>query len=156
MRNVTVQPNQEFALADAKQGNAGEPASQFVLQRIEAPTRDELVSAVMERGDLEKLVEAQKALSRNAPGIPLLSNGTMRMLALKFLDDGEKDKAITALQLLVDLYPADAHMLNTLGDLYLERNERGKAAWCYQQSLSARPANGTATERLNKLERMTP
>jgi Flp pilus assembly protein TadD len=79
------------------------------------------------------------------------------MLALKFLDDeGQRDKAITALQLLVDLYPHDVHMLNLLGDLYRESNERSKAAWLYQQSLSVRPGNGGATEGLKKLDRLAP
>jgi hypothetical protein len=154
VRKMNVQQEQDLALDHAQPANPGEPASQFVLARIEAPTREELVSAVMERGDLNGLVEAQRALSREAPGIPLLSNGTMRMLALKFLDAGQKDEAITALQLLVDLYPGDAHMLNTLGDLYLARNERSKAAWYYAQSLSVRPGNGAATEGLRKLERL--
>lgn len=143
-----------FKLPPEGAARPGEPSSQITLPRIAAPSGDELVTSVLEKGDIDSLTAAQAAFARKAPGMPLLSEGSMRMLALWFLDHGKKDKAVTALQLLVDYYPRDVQMLNMLGDLYLERHEEAKAEQCFRASLAALPGNGGAKDGLKKLERI--
>ena len=154
LQGVRSDMEKAFKLPPEGAARPGEPSSQITLPRIAAPSGDELVTSVLEKGDIDSLTAAQAAFARKAPGMPLLSEGTMRMLALWFLDHGKKDKAVTALQLLVDYYPRDVQMLNMLGDLYLERHEEAKAEQCFRASLAALPGNGGAKDGLKKLERI--
>ena len=134
---------------------AGDPSSDLLLPRLAAPTPQELISKVLDSGDVNALVDAQHALSKQAPCTPLLNAGALHMLGLRFMDRGQNDKAVQIYELFVELYPQDFFALNLLGDLYRTRNEVAKAERCYQQSLSIRKGNGSATEGLRKLKEMT-
>jgi dienelactone hydrolase len=131
-------------------------SSEERLPKVAAPGREELLAAALEQGDVGKLLSAQRAMSQQAPGMALLSAGTLHMLGLQFIDRGQRDKATRIYELLVDLFPRDVFALNVLGDLYRRNNEPAKAAERYRQILAVKPGNGGAVRGLRALATKAP
>jgi formylglycine-generating enzyme len=136
----------------ADSAQPGDPTSEVLLPGIEAPRTQDLVSESMSSGNVDRLIAAQRAYERQAPGIPLLTPGALHMLGLKFLDQERNDKTIQLYEFFVEQYPQDFFALNLLGDLYRERNENAKATEYYRRSLFAKPGNGGALEGLRMID----
>jgi hypothetical protein len=143
-------------LSEPQPGPQPAGSSEERLPQVAAPDRAELLAAVLEQGDVDRLVSAQRALSRQAPGMALLSAGTLHMVGLQLIDRGQRDKATRIYELLVELFPRDIFALNLLGDLYRRNNELAKAAERYRQSLAVKPGNGGAVRGLQAIETAAP
>jgi pimeloyl-ACP methyl ester carboxylesterase len=128
----------------------GEPVSELALPRLDAPSRDQLLSMVIERADVTGLAAIQRAFSKRG-GVPLLTAGSLYMLGLKLLDRGLTDQAIELFELLVELYPTHVRTLNLLGDLYSRRGDRARAEQRYRASLTVKPGNGGAMSGMEVL-----
>jgi dienelactone hydrolase len=142
-----------FRSEELTSGQAGDPSSEMLLTKVDAPSRQELISAALDETNVEKLLNAQQALSKKAPGLALLNGGTLHMLGMKLMERDQKDKAIQVYQLLVTLYPRDFLAMNQLGDLHREKNEAAKASRYYRQSLATKSANQAAVEGLEALKK---
>jgi hypothetical protein len=143
---------QSYAQEEPDIDNAG-LVSEIVFPPVAAPSHDELI-VLGEEGEVDKLVGIQHEFSRHAPGIPLLTSGALHMLGLRFLDKGQRDKAVQLFEFLVELYPRDSLAFNRLGDLYRDRKDFARATRCYEQSLTVKPGNGGATKGLETLKRL--
>jgi len=130
----------------------GEPVSELVLARLDAPSRDQLIAMIVDRVDVAGVIEIQHAFSKRG-GVPLLTAGTLYMLGVKLLERGLADKAIALFELLVELYPGHFRTLNLLGDLYREHGDPTRAEQRYRTSLAVKPGNGGAISGLELLER---
>ena len=139
--------------AEKSSAEPGEPTSDILLPKLDVPDPQQLIHEAMESGDIDPLLNAQRDLSRQVNGIPLLTAGEMNMIGLKLLDQERNDKAIRIYELFVDLYPGNFFGLNVLGDLYRERNDAEKAKECYRRSLAIRPGNGGAMDGLKAFEK---
>ncbi len=64
---------------------------------------------------------------------------------------GNTDEAIRLLQLGKDLYPREADFYEGLGELYLQKGEKEKAANAFQKALSLNPDLQNAKDQLKKL-----
>jgi membrane associated rhomboid family serine protease len=67
------------------------------------------------------------------------------------LDKKDYLQAIIFLQQYVRSNPKDDHILNLLGDLYVETNQRDKAVTAFQQALNANPDSEEAKQALQEL-----
>jgi len=141
-----------ITLTSADSAQPGDPTSEVLLPRIEAPSTQDLVSESISSSNIDGLIAAQRALERQAPGIRLLTAGTLHMLGLKFLDQEHNEKALQLYEFFVEQYPQDFFALNVLGDLYRERKETAKATQYYRRSLMAKPGNAGALEGLRKIQ----
>jgi dienelactone hydrolase len=132
-----------------------ESSSHDFIRKINAPTPEELIETAIKDGNIIGLESTQHALAQQVPGVPLLNAGSLHMLALKFIDQGQRDQAVQVYEFLVSLYPRDIFALNILGDLHRGRNELERAKQCYQQSFSVKPGNGGAVRGLERIAKLT-
>jgi len=152
MSTAPVPLHSWVTLASGNTVQPGDPSSEVLLPRVEAQSTQDLVSESIADDNIDRLIAAQGVLGAQAAGMPLLTPGTLHMLGLKFLDQGQNVKAIQLYEFFVQLYPHDFFALNVLGDIYRELKETEKAVQCYRRSLTVMPGNGGALEGLRMID----
>jgi tetratricopeptide (TPR) repeat protein len=126
-------------LAIAK-GNSYRPNYNGAVYLVQL-TNENAVTDLMK--DSAGLTEKLKGLTKNST--ELNSLGYVWMAA------GEKDKAMMAFQLNAALYPNDANVYDSLGEINMKMNNKDTARKYYQRVLEMQPANENAKKMLDKL-----
>lgn len=79
----------------------------------------------------------------------LILNG----IGYDFLREGKKEEALKFFQLNVKLFPEDANLWDSLGEVYFERGENEKALAYYKKALSMDPYMESAKEMIKKINK---
>lgn len=89
-------------------------------------------------GDREQgQVTLKKSLARNAEG--LASAGGLNGLAYQLAGAGKLSEGIKVLELALELHPKVANLYDSLGEFYMNKGEKQKAAEHYQKALDIDP-----------------
>ena len=89
-----------------------------------------------------------EALSKKDGGS--LADGLNR-LGYKLLYKGRPEEAIIVLTKALSIFPKDANLYDSLGEVYLKSGNREKAAENYRKSLDLDPGNGNAKKILREI-----
>jgi tetratricopeptide (TPR) repeat protein len=79
-------------------------------------------------------------------------NAELNSLGYVWMSAGEMDKAMMAFELNALLYPADANVYDSLGEINMKLNKKEEAKKYYRKVLELQPANANAVKMLEKLK----
>ncbi len=79
------------------------------------------------------------------------SSAELNSLGYVWMAAGETGKAMMAFQLNASLYPGDANVYDSLGEINLQLHNKDAARKYYQRVLDIQPANENAKKKLEKL-----
>lgn len=78
--------------------------------------------------------------------------GGIDQLGYWFLDRKKYQEALEIFLFNVELFPEDAGFFDSVGDAYMEMNNKAKAIEWYEKALEMNPEQGFTIEKLNKLK----
>jgi Tfp pilus assembly protein PilF len=82
-----------------------------------------------------------------------LTEDEMNVLGYKFLNKGQKEKALELFKLNVNLYPASSNTYDSLAETYENTGNKILAIKNYKRALELNPQSTNAVEHLKKLEK---
>jgi CubicO group peptidase (beta-lactamase class C family)/Flp pilus assembly protein TadD len=95
----------------------------------------------------------KRALARNAEG--LASAGGLNGLAYQLAGAGKLSEGIKVLELALELHPKVANLYDSLGEFYMNKGEKQKAAEHYQKALDIDPNYPNAENARAMLKKLT-
>lgn len=81
--------------------------------------------------------------------------GGLNDMAYQLAGIGKVEAGMAILQTAVELYPKEANLYDSIGELYLKQNEKAKAIEFYQKALQLDPNLASAKSMLEKINAMT-
>jgi tetratricopeptide (TPR) repeat protein len=75
----------------------------------------------------------------------------LNSIAYTLAYSGKVDEAIKLLQIAIDLYPKEANLYDSTGELYLVKNDKEKSIEYYRKALEIDPETQSAKAMLKKL-----
>lgn len=81
----------------------------------------------------------------------VMNSSELNSLGYVWMAAGEKAKAMLAFQLNAAIFPNDANVYDSLGEINMKLNKKEEARKYYQQVLKMQPANENAKKMLEKL-----
>ncbi len=83
---------------------------------------------------------------------PMVRNSAeLNSLGYVWMAAGEMEKALLAFELNANLFPGDANVYDSLGEIYLKLNRKAAAKSCYTKVLALQPGNTNAVKMLGQL-----
>lgn len=77
----------------------------------------------------------------------------MNVLGYKFLNKGQKEKALELFKLNVNLYPASSNAYDSLAEIYESTGDKALAIKNYKRALELDPKNSHSAEQLKRLKK---
>ena len=130
----------EKDLLDIAKGAPYQPnykGATYLLKR----TKEDNVDALIR--DSANLIENLRGLVKNS--------ADLNTLGYVWMHAGETDKALMAFQLNVQLFPANANVYDSLGEINMKLNNKEVAKKCYQKALQLNPGSTNAAKMLTLL-----
>ena len=97
----------------------------------------------------EALTLFKKALEINAKGSAAAQN--LYDIAQTWITAGQTEEGLKALIIAVELYPRESNIYESIGELYLKKNEKQEAIKFYKKALEINPNSVNAKQMLERL-----
>jgi tetratricopeptide (TPR) repeat protein len=79
------------------------------------------------------------------------SSGALNGWAYKFKAQGQLELALQLLAIARELYPLDANLYDSTGEMYLEKDDREQAILWYRKALEVDPGSTNAATMLERI-----
>ena len=109
----------------------------YLLKRTKESNMDAVIK------DSTNLIENLRSLVKNS--------ADLNTLGYVWMHAGETDKALMAFQLNVQLFPANANVYDSLGEINMKLNNKEVAKKCYLRALQLNPGSVNAAKMLTLL-----
>jgi CubicO group peptidase (beta-lactamase class C family) len=100
----------------------------------------------------QNAIKVADDLKKHDPAFKLIED-EMNALGYKFLNKGQKEKALELFKLNVNLYPASSNTYDSLAETYEGMGNKVLAIKNYKRALELNPKSSNAVEHLKKLEK---
>jgi tetratricopeptide (TPR) repeat protein len=121
----------------------------FFLQQ-----KGELASEIITQGGVDSLQASLKRIrdSRDHGSGIYIDEGLVNRIGYSLMNDGHLPEAIEVFKLNVETFPESFNVYDSLGEAYMNNDDREKAIYNYQRSLELNPENANAREMLERLQ----
>jgi tetratricopeptide (TPR) repeat protein len=140
----------ELTFADYRAGR--DPAMDAILNYKPGPSISELVKAAAEKNDYAAAKDALMMFIKDPLHRYATVEADINRLGYEFINARKLDQALLVLKLNVEAYPASFNTWDSLGEVYMDRGEKGLAIQNYAKSLELNPRNYGARDQIAKLK----